>query len=166
MLPGQSRNTPCCMEKKKKDTIKSLILEEGLSLGKAAAAIPLQSMGDVIRCNLHPAIEQSAAFFCLLGCTSGWRCPEGKGWPGRLRRWGWDGRQESAAAEPCGKLRPRTLLPWGSLRAREVTRSCRASLPRHQLDPFCITGFVLSASCGDVLGLRNAVGISVGTFHS
>lgn len=80
-LPGQSRNTPCCMNKKEKDAIKSLIFEEGLSLGKVAAAIPLQSTGDVIRCNLHPPIEQSDAVYRRLGCTSGWRCPEGKGWP-------------------------------------------------------------------------------------
>lgn len=38
-------------------------------------------------------------------------------------------------------------------------------LPRHQLHPFRISGFLLSASWGGVLGLRNAVGISMGTFQ-
>lgn len=47
----QSQNTPCCMEMLSK-------AQEGLSLVR-----PLQSMGDVIRFNLPPPVEQSAAGF-------------------------------------------------------------------------------------------------------
>lgn len=85
---------------------------------------------------------------------------------GEVAEVGWAGRQESAAAERCGKLRPRTLLPRGSVRAREVTQSCRAFLPRQRLGRFWLAGFVLPASRGRVLGARNATGVSVGTFPS
>lgn len=150
----QSQTTPRCMEMLSKS-------QEGLSLVR-----PLRSMGDVIRFNLPPLLSNRPRGCCQLGCMSGWPCPEGKGWPGRLRRWGWMGW--AAGICSCRGMWQASPPSFAAPGQRVCSRS-DLELPlvllHHQLHPFCISSFLLSASRGGVLGLRNAVGISMGTFQ-